>query len=66
MKKHIEDYKCTNEVMHLKNCNLQILIYKFAIAKLQCLHFQDTKYQHCIYRIQNSILQISVYKSEMT
>ena len=63
MKKHIEDYKCTNEVMHLKNCNLQILIYKFAIAKL---HVQDTKYQHCIYRIQNYILQISVYKSEMT
>ena len=36
MKKHIKDYKYTNEVMHLKNCNLQILIYKFAIAKLQC------------------------------
>ena len=34
MKKHIEDYKCTNEVIHLKNCNLQILIYNFVIAKL--------------------------------
>ena len=26
----------TNQVMDLKNCNLQILIYKFEIAKLQC------------------------------
>ena len=56
--KHIHIYKCTKNVIHLKKNKLQILIYKFIIAKLQCQNCHNTNYEYCIYILHITSIQM--------